>query len=72
VIARQDYEANKLVQAELGTPMNANLTALAVAKAPSEARPRILGTVAELTHSKRVKVISTNAFRATRMPEDER
>src|SRR5229473_2441529 len=28
VIARQDSEANKLVQAELGTPMNANLTAL--------------------------------------------
>ncbi len=66
VIARQDHEANKLVYAELGKPAKVTLTASAVAKAPSEARPRILGTVAEFSHSNRVKLVSTKTFRVPR------
>ena len=48
VIAKRDFDADKLVYAEIGEPTNATLTAAAVAKVPLGAEPRILGTVSEL------------------------
>jgi transcriptional regulator with XRE-family HTH domain len=48
VIARQDYEASKLVYGKLGEPESVTLTAVWAGKAPTGSTPRILGRVAEM------------------------
>lgn len=58
VIARDEFEAGRLVMHDLKpAPESVNVDAEAVADAPPDAKPRVLGTLSQLIRTRRVKFI---------------
>jgi transcriptional regulator with XRE-family HTH domain len=67
VIARNDYEATKLVHEEIGSPSRLSIISEAVADAPRNSVFRVIGTVSEITNDRRAGV-----FREWSSDADER
>lgn len=57
VIARDQHEALQLTYAELGATPRVVLVVEAVADAPNDTKPRLIGSLAEIVRRKRVKFI---------------
>jgi transcriptional regulator with XRE-family HTH domain len=57
LIARREQEAVNLIYAEIGAHERAIINVEAVADAPTDATPRVIGTIAEVARRKRNKFI---------------